>query len=65
MNKRELRKIKQYLPKNEQKRIAKDLGFSFSYVNKVLNARRKNFKIVAEATKRAKTYEAEITGRAC
>ncbi|MDD2279996.1 MAG: hypothetical protein PHS05_13160 [Bacteroidales bacterium] len=64
MNKRTLKKIKQFLPVGEQKRIAKELGYSHSYVNKVLNGRRKNLKIIAEAVKTSKTYETEITGRA-
>ncbi len=63
MTKRDLKKIKQFLPKNEQKKIAKELGFSYSYVNKVLNGRRKNLKIIAKAIKISKTYENELTGR--
>lgn len=64
MTKRDLKKIKQFLPKNEQKKIAKELGFSYSYVNKVLNGRRKNLKIIAKAIKISKTYENELTSRA-
>lgn len=64
MTKKELKKIKQFLPVGEQKKIAEKLGFSHSYVNKVLNGRRNNLKILAKAKQIAKSYETEITGRA-
>lgn len=63
MTKRELKRIKKFLPVGEQKKIADELGFSYYYVNKVLNGWRNNLIIIAEAIKRSKAYEKQITGR--
>ncbi|MCK9331142.1 MAG: hypothetical protein M0Q94_14800 [Candidatus Cloacimonetes bacterium] len=63
MTKKEIDKVKRFLPAGEQEKIAIETGFSYSYVNKVLNRKRKNLKILATAKRIAKTYETEITGR--
>lgn len=64
MTKRELKRIKRFLPPGEQKKIAEKLGLSYSFVNKVLNNKRKSLSVLSEAIKISKSYEEKITGRA-
>jgi transcriptional regulator with XRE-family HTH domain len=67
MNKKTIKKIKRKLKKGDQKRIAMGLGFSDSYVNKVLNGRRNNIEILIKANQISlenEHKEAELAGRA-
>jgi len=67
MNNKTVKKVKRKLKKGDQKRIAEELGFSHSYVNKVLNRKRTNLEILLKANQISLEYEhkeKQLTSRA-